>query len=282
MEGGSMNFYKHYIGDFQRDTGHLSLTERGAYLALMHHYYATEMPLPKSHDALFRIAGAVTKVERDAVKSVLCFFEEMESGLVHSRIEAEIQKAGEVSNTNRAIALAREAKRREKKNVQSVPKKDHDKSTNRAQSVPRNDHDQSTNQTPDTIHQVNTNNTHTTPEVIGEPSMQGRVCVELQKMGIMYVNPHSAELLELIEKGVSMKDFIAAGTDAVNKEKLLFNYVIGILKNRINEKSQSDPSRSHSGSTKNNSRGNYDRTQHEEQSGFSEGFAKKYGHFIEA
>lgn len=88
-----MNFYKHYIGDFQRDTGHLSLTERGAYLALIHHYYATEKPLPKQIDALCRIAGAVTKAERDAVKAVISFFEPMDSGLVHARIEAEIHKA---------------------------------------------------------------------------------------------------------------------------------------------------------------------------------------------
>lgn len=107
-----MNFYKHYIGDFQRDTGHLSLTERGAYLALMHHYYATELPLPKGHAALCRIAGAFTKAEQDAVKAVMRFFVEVESGLMHSRIEAELEKAGKRADTNRRIALEREEKRR--------------------------------------------------------------------------------------------------------------------------------------------------------------------------
>ncbi len=88
-----MNFYKHYIGDFQRDTGHLSLTERGAYLCLMHHYYATEKPLPNDHTALCRVAGAITKPERDAVRVAMGFFEPVESGLMHARIEAEIHKA---------------------------------------------------------------------------------------------------------------------------------------------------------------------------------------------
>lgn len=141
-----MNFYKHYIGDFQRDTGHLSLTERGAYLCLMHHYYATEKPLPNDHAALCRIAGALEKAERDAVRAVMAFFTPVESGLMHSRIEAELQKAGEVANTNRAIALAREEKRRAEREQRA----EHEASTKRAPSVPRSSHEQSTNQTPDT------------------------------------------------------------------------------------------------------------------------------------
>lgn len=141
-----MNFYKHYIGDFQRDTGHLSLTERGAYLALIHHYYATEKPLPTDHTSLCRIAGAITRQERDAVKAVMSFFEHVESGLMHTRIEAELQKAGAVSDTNREIALAREAKRRAEKELRN----DHGQSTKRAQSVPRTEHEKSTSQTPDT------------------------------------------------------------------------------------------------------------------------------------
>lgn len=148
-----MNFYKHYIGDFQRDTGHLSLTERGAYLALIHYYYATEKPLPTDLDSLCRIAGAVTKMEQAAVKAVLSFFEIVESGLMHSRIEAELHKAGEISNTNRDIAIAREAKRKAEREART----EHEQSTNRAKSVERTvsrtvsrtEHEQSTLQTPD-------------------------------------------------------------------------------------------------------------------------------------
>ena len=145
-EGASVNFYKHYIGDFQRDTGHMSLTQRGAYLCLMHHYYATEKPLPNDHTALCRIAGAIDKSERDAVRVVMGMFEAVDSGLMHKRIEAELQKAGAVADTNRGIALAREAARRAARQAQT----DHEASTNRGQSVQRTCHEQSTNQTPDT------------------------------------------------------------------------------------------------------------------------------------
>lgn len=145
-----MNFYKHYIGDFQRDTGHLSLTERGAYLCLIHHYYATEKPLPNDHAALCRIAGAMDKAERDAVRAAMSFFDAVESGLMHKRIEAEIEKNGRIADTNRDIAVAREAKRRAERESRT----EHEPSTKRAQGVPRTLHEQSTHQTPDTRHQT--------------------------------------------------------------------------------------------------------------------------------
>lgn len=108
-----MNFYKHYIGDFQRDTGHLSLTERGAYRALLDHHYATERPLPRDMVQLCRIVGAVSKADRDAVVRVLRdFWQEMDDGYVNSRAQIEIGKANEQRDTNRRIAEEREAKRK--------------------------------------------------------------------------------------------------------------------------------------------------------------------------
>lgn len=137
-----MNFYKHYIGDFQRDTGHLSLTQRGAYLCLMHHYYATEKPLPNDHASLCRIAGAIDKAEREAVRFVMGFFQAVDSGLMHKRIEAELEKAGKQADTNRQIAIEREAKRKAEREA-------NEPSTNRATN-------REPNQTPDTRHQTNT------------------------------------------------------------------------------------------------------------------------------
>jgi uncharacterized protein YdaU (DUF1376 family) len=138
-----VNFYKHYIGDFQRDTGHLSLTERGAYLCLIHHYYATEKPVPNDHAALCRVAGAITKPERDAVRAVMAFFTPCDSGLMHARIEAEIDKAGKRADTNREIAIAREAARKAEREASQAG---HESSTNRATN-------REPNQTPDTRHQ---------------------------------------------------------------------------------------------------------------------------------
>jgi uncharacterized protein YdaU (DUF1376 family) len=139
---GCLNFYKHFIGDFQRDTGHLSLTERGAYLALMHHYYATEQALPIDHAALCRIASAFSKPERDAVKVAMKFFEVRDGALWHKRIEAELEKSEGRSDTNRRIALDREARKRAEKLAQD----DHEACTNRGPYVAGTLHEQSTPQ----------------------------------------------------------------------------------------------------------------------------------------
>jgi uncharacterized protein YdaU (DUF1376 family) len=151
-----VNFYKHYIGDFQRDTSHLSLTERGAYLALMHHYYATERPLPTDMPSLCRIAGAVTKQEKEAVKTVTAFFESRNGCLWHKRIEAELEKHEGRSDKNRIIALDREARKR-------AEREEHERTTNRAPEAARNVHEtcnepcqeRGTNEAP-TITRVNT------------------------------------------------------------------------------------------------------------------------------
>lgn len=227
-----MNFYKHYIGDFQRDTGHLSLTERGAYLALIHHYYATEKPLPNNIDALCRIAGAVSTIERKAVKSVLGFFEIVDSGLMHARIEAEIQKAGEQANTNRDIALAREAKRRAEKEA----KTNHENSTNRDDSVPRNEHENSTNQTPDTRHQLKPPEiTHSKEtNTSNAPTQIGKVCVAIKQIfdsanrQITDMNQQNPKLLACIEAGATVEEFVHAAHVAIDKSKG-FEYLLGVV-----------------------------------------------------
>lgn len=90
-----LNYYRHYIGDYQRDTGHLSLVEHGAYRVLMDAYYGRGLPLPADDAALFRIARAMTDAERDAVRSVADqFFPVATDGLRHSaRADAEIPLA---------------------------------------------------------------------------------------------------------------------------------------------------------------------------------------------
>ena len=61
-----MHYYSHYIGDYQRDTAHLTLLEHGVYRQLLDHYYATEKPLPSDLPSLFRITRAQRKAERQA------------------------------------------------------------------------------------------------------------------------------------------------------------------------------------------------------------------------
>jgi uncharacterized protein YdaU (DUF1376 family) len=137
-----VNFFKLYIGDYQRDTAHLSVTEHGAYMLMLQHYYATEKPLPVGK-ALHRMLRAQDKEEREAIDSVAAqFWTTTDAGLVNERADRELTKAGDQKDTNRRIALEREAARK-------ASRDEHDESTKRA----TNDQP---NQTPDTRHQVPT------------------------------------------------------------------------------------------------------------------------------
>lgn len=97
-----MKYFRKNLGDWMTATRHLSMTERGAYNELMDAYYSTEQALPAEFDALCRIAGAQSKVERDAVKKVAAlFFESREGRLFQARIENEIVLASEAGEKNR-------------------------------------------------------------------------------------------------------------------------------------------------------------------------------------
>lgn len=110
-----MIYYKHFIGDFQRDTGHLSLTERGAYRALLDGFYATERPLPLDMTQLCRMVGAVSKAERDALKRILEeFWIKSEEGWTNARAAQELAKSEENRETNRRLANRRWSKRSER------------------------------------------------------------------------------------------------------------------------------------------------------------------------
>ena len=60
-----MNYYERHLGDYAKDTGHLSMLEHGAYTLLLDRYYSTEEGIPA--DQVHRIARARTKEEKDAV-----------------------------------------------------------------------------------------------------------------------------------------------------------------------------------------------------------------------
>ena len=89
-----MNYYERFVGDFQRDTGHLSCTEVGVYDRLLDHYYATENPIPADAADLCRIARAMDRAEQKAVRRVAEeFFPLGEDGLRHNaRADREIAK----------------------------------------------------------------------------------------------------------------------------------------------------------------------------------------------
>lgn len=91
-----MNYYERHIGDYLKDTAHLSLLEHGVYGRLLDVYYTREGAIPQAQ--VERLIGARTKDERAALAAVLEEFFTLTDGMLHnSRCDAEIAKyaAGE-------------------------------------------------------------------------------------------------------------------------------------------------------------------------------------------
>ncbi|WP_256946651.1 MULTISPECIES: YdaU family protein [Burkholderia] len=88
-----MNFYKRHIGDYLKDTAHLSLLEHGVYTRLLDVYYTREAGIPDDQAA--RLIGARARDELSALKVVLGeFFELVDGTWVQQRCEREIHAAG--------------------------------------------------------------------------------------------------------------------------------------------------------------------------------------------
>ena len=86
-----MNYYERHIGDYLKDTAHLSLLEHGIYGRLLDVYYTREGPLPAGQ--VERLTGVRSKEERAALSAVLAeFFKADGDTLTHSRCDREIAR----------------------------------------------------------------------------------------------------------------------------------------------------------------------------------------------
>ena len=98
-----MNYFKFWIGDYQRDTGTLSPLEHGIYVLMLVHYYGTEKPLPFGKD-LYRLLRADTKPERRAVDVISGRYWEINTeGLINRRALLEIHRAAQIKAQNKEI-----------------------------------------------------------------------------------------------------------------------------------------------------------------------------------
>ncbi len=85
-----MNYFQHHIGDYRRDTAHLSLLEHGVYRQLMDMYYLAEQKIPEETEVVYRRLCARTDEEKKAVDTVLAEFFSCDSGWSHTRCDREI------------------------------------------------------------------------------------------------------------------------------------------------------------------------------------------------
>lgn len=93
-----MNWYEHHIGDYDKNTSHLTACEDGIYSRMIRRYYDKETPLPADVNEVKRLVRARARDERAAVDAVLReFFTLEEDGWHHKTIDEAIAayKAGE-------------------------------------------------------------------------------------------------------------------------------------------------------------------------------------------
>jgi uncharacterized protein YdaU (DUF1376 family) len=87
-DGVYMHYYQHHIGDYRKDTSHLSLLEHGIYRQLLDLYYLSEKPLDAN---ALRLICARTEEEQAITLQLLDeFFTKKGNKYYHSRCDAEI------------------------------------------------------------------------------------------------------------------------------------------------------------------------------------------------
>jgi len=100
--GCVLHYYTFNIGDYRRDTSHLSRIEHSIYRDLIDWYYLDESPIPKETQMVSRRLCIKTDEEAEAVKNVLSdFFVLCDDGYRHFRIDADIAKYSEKSEKNK-------------------------------------------------------------------------------------------------------------------------------------------------------------------------------------
>ena len=103
-----MHYYQHNIGDYRKDTSHLTLLEHGIYRQLLDTYYLDEEPLSNDLAKLMRSHSVRNADEQQALQNVLTdFFELTENGYFHKRCEDGIAQFHGKSAKARASANVR-------------------------------------------------------------------------------------------------------------------------------------------------------------------------------
>jgi uncharacterized protein YdaU (DUF1376 family) len=91
-----MHYYQFNIGDYARDTSHLSVIEHGIYRLLLDWCYLNEKPIPT--DKALRVGRGYPEETQSVLSE---FFSLSDDGWLHSRVASEVQKFYRKAETNR-------------------------------------------------------------------------------------------------------------------------------------------------------------------------------------
>lgn len=103
-----MHYYQFNIGNYRRQTHHLTVLEHGVYRMLLDTYYLDEKPLCKDKAKLMRTHNVRSQDEQEAFENVISdFFELTDAGYVHETCEEKIAKYQEKAEKASKSAKAR-------------------------------------------------------------------------------------------------------------------------------------------------------------------------------
>ena len=117
-----MHYYTHNIGDYRRDTSHLTLLEHGVYRQVLDQYYLNEKPIDLDTTKLERILNIKTEEEKNALANVLQdFFVKTKNHYVHKRCDIAIDEYQSKSEKASKAANIRWAKDKSNSNADAMP-----------------------------------------------------------------------------------------------------------------------------------------------------------------
>lgn len=219
-----MNFFKLYIGDYQRDTAHLSIAEHGAFLLMLQHYYATEKPLPAGR-ALHRMLRAQDKFERDAIDVVVAqFWRTTDAGLVNDRADVELAEAA--PRILAAKVNGKKGGKKPKRNPLGNPLGSGGGTESQSSPEPEPEPE------PDNFVEREGSNS---PAVTAGAA----VCRALKQAGIPpdKLNPSHPGLRALLDAGATVDEFVAAASKASGKADP-FPYILGVVRGQRRDAAQ--------------------------------------------
>lgn len=239
-----MNFYKRHLGDIAKACAHLSQGAMGAYDLLLDWLYANERPLPVSSTDLYRIGRASSKAERANVDRVISeFFDLTETGYVQKRATEEIEKANAQAETNRRIAVEREARKRA-----MIEARNEHESCDESLHGPL-DHSctkHQPSQTPDSRLKAKAEFQARSVDPAGpeKAPTAAEACVAMRQAGAARINPTHPQLLAGIAEGATPAMYGDAVREAIDAGKgEPFAYAITTVRNRIAEATRAPTAR---------------------------------------
>lgn len=149
-----MNYYERHIGDYLKDTAHLSLLEHGIYTRLLDVYYTREAAIPNKE--VMRLVGAKSKEEKAAVLTILAeFFEQAGDTWVQPRCEREIDRYRDKSAKARASINARWERTKNERNTDVQHQQNNERNTDVSQTNAERNTTRARPQTPDSTLEPN-------------------------------------------------------------------------------------------------------------------------------